>query len=177
MVMKLILTTAVAFALGFFSAHFFQMPEKQFIRLDSVTLKQAELESLVQAVNVVREKSTDHKFYRYETNSGSLAFECPTTEACNLEVPSRDVAKMKELQVTVHEEPIQTAPEKKPSFADLGLKNGDVITEINGKAVESPAFAISEINRLLQEDGSLQEIAILRDGQNTKLHFNVASSR
>jgi hypothetical protein len=175
--MKQILTTGVAFVLGFCAAQYFQKPEKQLIRLDSVTLKETELDSLVQAVSLVREKLADHKLFRYETNSGSLAFECPTSEACNLEVPARGVERMRERQVIIHESQTQQTSPRRLSFADLGLRNGDVVTEINGKSVGSPSFAISEISRLLKEDGALQEITVVRDGENTKLRFNVASSQ
>lgn len=158
--------------MGFGCALYYHNSEKRFIRLDSVTLKQNELASLIEAVNVVKEKSTDQNYFRYESNSGNLAFECPNSETCNLEVPSRDPSQPKQWHRTVQIEESR----KKLSYEDLGLENGDVISGINGKAVNSPSFAISELQRLLNQTGALHELTIVRDGQSKKITFNLGTA-
>ena len=98
--MRAALLILVGIGIGFGAATFYNKVPKQYVRLDGVTLKKSELDHLARAIEMLKDKEGGRAFWRYETDSGALAFECPTNEKCNLEVPARNREQPRELRVT-----------------------------------------------------------------------------
>jgi S1-C subfamily serine protease len=196
--MKTLLTLFLGVAIGFGTAILTGKTEKKVIRLDEVTLKRTELEHVLRAIELLKDKPAEPSFSRYVADSGAVAFECPTEDACNLEVPARDRVRPKELQVTmrsistieerkqrpdvaiatgeavplVKQSNAETTPSSEGSvFEKLGLRNGDVITAINGEQVKSPSTAFTHLQEMLKESEQL-DVTVMRDGRPIKLSYS-----
>src|SRR5690349_3089900 len=99
--MKTIATLIVGAAIGFGIAVGLGKTEKRIVRLDEVTLKKADLEHVLRAIELLKDRPADRSYTRYVADSGGVAFECPSEDACNLEVPARDKAAPREIRVTM----------------------------------------------------------------------------
>ena len=125
--------------------------EKQIIRRDQVTLQKEELEHVVRAIGLLKDQEPSLDYTRYVADSGAIAFDCPTSEGCNLEVPARLAVKGREIQVTMKEVVTTTSSvtARKSTgsiYARLGLQSGDRIVSINGEALNDPSDAMARLS-------------------------------
>lgn len=181
--MNTVVTLLAGIALGFGIATVSGKTEKKFIRLDQVTLTKAELEHVVTAIDLLKEKAPLRGYQRYVADAGTVAFDCPTDTTCNLEIPARERALPKEVEVTVHQKRFIPAValattaivRRKPQlsiYSKLGLMNGDVVTAINGENMESPAQALKRLSELSDRFDEIREATAIRDGKPINLSFN-----
>lgn len=56
-------------------------------------------------------------------------------------------------------------------FEDLGIEDGDVLTEINGRPVNNPAVAAGML-ATLQMRPSI-DVSVIRDGRTVDLHYDI----
>ncbi len=175
-------------AIGFGAATLLGYPGKQVVRVDAVTLKKTELHHVLQAIEAVKDKESNHSFWRYVADSGVLAFECPTEDVCNLEVPARAAEKAKLLTVTQTsqtEEDLTAArpqamadlnkvltdarkppaPVAKSFYERLQLKSGDIIAAINEQEISNPFEALKRLDQLAKKSEQVKTVTLLRDGQ------------
>ncbi len=181
--MKTLTTLVVGAALGFGLAQFIGKAKKQFIRLDEVTLKRTELDHVIRAINLLKDRPAEPAYTRYVADSGEIEFECPTEDACNLTTPARGQVKPRKREaVLTGVTSILTAPVAEPisevapldttsqrPHTALGLRIGDTITAINGKPVDGVNVeGMKHLDQLLKQPVRL-DVTFLRDGQEMKL--------
>jgi hypothetical protein len=177
-----VLTLLIGIAVGFGLAVATGKTEKKLVRLDQVTLTKAELEHVVRAIDLLKDKAPSAAYTRYVADSGSVAFECPTDSACNLEIPARDRVQPRDVEVTVHETAmpsvavaVTAAPRKNPVgsiYEKLGLMNGDVVTAINGENMASPSETLNRLNAYSERVEQIDNVSIVRNGKPIQISFN-----
>jgi general secretion pathway protein C len=69
---------------------------------------------------------------------------------------------------------LQEGP-KAGAFAELGLSPGDIVTSINGVAIESPADGMKAMQALGQ--GESVDVTLLRNGQETSLSLSLPAAQ
>ncbi len=88
--LKNIFMIMIGCAIGYgVSATRFFTSERTLVRVDAVTLHKHELHHVTEAISLIAEAPIGKSYPRYESNSGTVAFECPTDESCNLIVSAR----------------------------------------------------------------------------------------
>ncbi len=203
--MKTLLALMVGAFLGYQIALVVSRPERELVRLDAVTLKKSELHHISRAIELLKneQQPIGRAYTRYEADSGEVAFECPTPDECNLEVPARSRAEafgsrfqlksVTEAPVSdgsVHSE-VREGKWRNPSSSEalslkgttgtsaeergsatvqnamelLGIKSGDTILSINGEKVRSPSSAFQHLQRFLDEQKTIEEVVIRRNGR------------
>ena len=194
--MKAVLVLLVGVALGFGIAVKTGHTERQTVRIDQVTLTKEELEHVVRAIALLKDDSPSPGYARYVSDSGSIAFDCPSAKACNLQVPAREEIKPNVLHVVENEtelpkaEPTPThraitgtaththrveRPEtvklrRDDAFHRLGLLDGDVVTAVNGVRVSSTDEVLTQLSELSVRT-DLREVSVIRDGKPLTLRF------
>ena len=189
--MKFFLILLVGVLAGFSLATLLGKTQKQYVRVDAVTLQRTDLEHVSRAIALLKDKSVDRSYSRYEADSGSVAFDCPTKDACNLEVPARERVQPP-VAMAVHEVPQPvidqamtqlssvlkrartkgSAPDGDSIYSRLDLKNGDIVTAINGENVRSPSSGLEQLQQYMKDSDQLREVTLLRNGQEIKISLS-----
>ncbi len=90
---NLLIVFCLGVGMGLFGAQWLQTPRfAERVRHDGVTLKREELLHLQRAIEMLGLEKAPERYTRYESDSGTFAFECPTAAECNLFVLARDAA-------------------------------------------------------------------------------------
>jgi hypothetical protein len=118
------------------------------IARDSITIPRSELKHLLRAVVLV-DDDQHQVLLRYESDTGSLAFECPTGDACNLDVPARTRASATQtIARTVIENgrPATESVTYEPTVTEISTSSevADQVVAVSAKAVRAPKQSVYE---------------------------------